>query len=143
VPKPTCINLTVNLVTRSSERQANPGFAERAQADGLAVADADAVVADASSFRVVDCPGCGGMMKPNIVYFAENVPKDRVAQAYSLVDDAEALLVAGSSLAVFSGYRFVRHAARRAASRSRSSTGDRPAVTTSRQSRSTAAARRS
>jgi NAD-dependent SIR2 family protein deacetylase len=53
------------------------------------------------------------MLKPDIVYFGESVPKERVTQAYSLVDDAEALLVAGSSLAVFSGYRFVRHAAAR------------------------------
>ena len=92
---------------------ANPGFADRVRAaEGLAVApDADAVVADTASFRIVDCPGCGGMLKPNIVYFGENVPKDRVQQAYSLVDHAEALLVAGSSLTVFSGYRFVRHAA--------------------------------
>ncbi|HZA10917.1 NAD-dependent protein deacetylase [Mycobacterium sp.] len=91
---------------------ANPGFAERA--DGSAVApDADAVVADTSSFRIVDCPCCGGMLKPNIVYFGENVPKDRVEHAYSLVDAADALLVAGSSLTVFSGYRFVRHAAAR------------------------------
>jgi len=53
------------------------------------------------------------MIKPNIVYFGENVPKDRVAQAYAVVDDADALLVAGSSLTVFSGFRFVRHAAAR------------------------------
>ena len=91
----------------------NPGFIERAEAvGGLAVApDADAVVADTTSFRYLDCPSCGGMLKPDIVYFGENVPKDVVAQAYSLVDQAEALLVAGSSLTVFSGYRFVRHAA--------------------------------
>ena len=56
---------------------------------------------------------CGGMLKPDIVYFGENVPKDIVAQAFSLVDEADALLVAGSSLTVFSGYRFVRHAAAR------------------------------
>jgi NAD-dependent SIR2 family protein deacetylase len=88
----------------------NPGF--DAAVDRLAVApDADAVVADTSSFRIVDCPSCGGMLKPDIVYFGENVPKQRVAQAYSLVDEADALLVAGSSLTVFSGYRFVRHAA--------------------------------
>ena len=93
----------------------NPGFIERAEAvGGLAVApDADAVVAETASFRYVDCPSCGGMLKPDIVYFGENVPKDRVAQAFSLVDDADALLVAGSSLTVFSGYRFVRHAAAR------------------------------
>lgn len=91
---------------------ANPGFAERAAAvGGIAVApDADAMVDDTASFRVIDCPRCGGMLKPDIVYFGESVPKDRVEQAYSLVDGADALLVAGSSLTVYSGYRFVRHA---------------------------------
>jgi NAD-dependent SIR2 family protein deacetylase len=91
----------------------NPGFLERAQAvGGLAVApDADAVIADTASFRYLDCPRCGGMLKPDIVYFGESVPKDVVTEAYSLVDGADALLVAGSSLTVFSGYRFVRHAA--------------------------------
>ncbi|BBZ71042.1 SIR2 family NAD-dependent protein deacylase [Mycobacterium paraseoulense] len=91
----------------------NPGFVERAEAvGGLAVApDADAVVADTTSFRYLDCPHCGGMLKPDIVYFGENVAKHIVDQAYSLVSEAEALLVAGSSLTVFSGYRFVRHAA--------------------------------
>jgi NAD-dependent SIR2 family protein deacetylase len=94
----------------------NPGFIERAEAiGGLAVApDADASIspaADTASFRYLDCLRCAGMLKPDIVYFGENVPKRIVAQAYSLVDEAEALLVAGSSLTVFSGYRFVRHAA--------------------------------
>lgn len=91
---------------------ANPGFTQRC--DALAVApDADAVVADTDSFTFVDCPACAGILKPDIVYFGESVPKEVVDQAYSLVDDAEALLVAGSSLTVFSGYRFVRHAAAR------------------------------
>jgi NAD-dependent SIR2 family protein deacetylase len=91
----------------------NPGFIARAEAiGGLAVApDADAVVADTASFRYLDCRRCGGMLKPDIVYFGENVPKDVVARACSLVEEAEALLVAGSSLTVFSGYRFVRQAA--------------------------------
>ncbi len=91
----------------------NPGFIERAEAvGGLAVApDADAVVTDTTSFRYLDCPRCGGILKPDIVYFGESVPKDIVAKAYSLVGQVEALLVAGSSLTVFSGYRFVRHAA--------------------------------
>jgi NAD-dependent SIR2 family protein deacetylase len=94
---------------------ANPGFIERAESvGGIAVApDADAVVADTASFRIVDCPRCGGMLKPDIVYFGENVPKDRVEQAYSLIDRSDALLVAGSSLTVYSGFRFVRHAAAR------------------------------
>jgi NAD-dependent SIR2 family protein deacetylase len=92
---------------------ANPGFVERAEAvGGIAVApDADAVVGDTTSFRIIDCLNCGGMLKPDIVYFGESVPKSRVEQAYSLVVDADALLIAGSSLTVYSGYRFVRHAA--------------------------------
>jgi NAD-dependent SIR2 family protein deacetylase len=93
----------------------NPGFIERAEAiGGLAVApDADAVVADTTSFRYLDCAHCAGMLKPDIVYFGESVPKETVAQAFSLVEQSDALLVAGSSLTVFSGYRFVRHAAAR------------------------------
>jgi len=51
------------------------------------------------------------MLKPDIVYFGETVPAERVAAAYALVDDGDALLVAGSSLTVQSGLRFVRHAA--------------------------------
>ncbi|ORB66039.1 NAD-dependent protein deacetylase [Mycolicibacterium tusciae] len=91
---------------------ANPGFLERAEAvGGIAVApDADAVVGDTATFTIVDCPRCDGMLKPDIVYFGENVPKERVEQAYSLVEEADALLVAGSSLTVYSGFRFVRHA---------------------------------
>ena len=90
----------------------NPGFVERAEkVGGIAVApDADAMVTETEWFRYVDCPRCGGMLKPDIVYFGESVPKERVAQAYSLVDAADALLVAESSLTVFSGLRFVRHA---------------------------------
>ena len=80
----------------------------------MAVApDADAVVADTASFTFIDCPACDGMLKPNIVYFGESVAKEVVDQAYSLVESCDVLLVAGSSLTVFSGYRFVRHAAAR------------------------------
>ncbi|MGD9622455.1 MAG: NAD-dependent protein deacetylase [Mycolicibacterium sp.] len=94
---------------------ANPGFLDRARSVGsIAVApDADAVVADTDHFHVVDCPACGGMLKPDIVYFGESVPATRVQEAYSMIDDADTLLVAGSSLTVYSGYRFVRYAAAR------------------------------
>lgn len=51
------------------------------------------------------------MLKPDIVYFGETVPRERVERAYALVDAGDALLVAGSSLTVQSGLRFVRHAA--------------------------------
>lgn len=95
----------------------NPGFLERATRSGLVemAPDADATVEDLtliSSFVVAACPGCGGTLKPDFVYFGENVPKDRVEAAYAMVDDAGALLVAGSSLTVMSGLRFVRHAAK-------------------------------
>jgi len=92
---------------------ANPGFTERAEkVGGLAVApDADAVVTDTDFFVFIDCPACAGMLKPDIVYFGESVSKPVVDQSYSLVEGAEALLIAGSSLTVFSGYRYVRHAA--------------------------------
>src|SRR5918998_946181 len=53
---------------------------------------------------------CGGALKPDVVFFGENVPRERVARAYTMVDAAAALLVAGSSLTVMSGLRFVRHA---------------------------------
>ncbi len=113
-----CLNCgyTMTRAALAEELDAlNPGFTERVAAiGGLAVApDADAVVADTASFHYLDCPACGGMLKPDIVYFGESVPKDVVQQAFSLVEDADALLVAGSSLTVFSGYRFVRHAAAR------------------------------
>ncbi len=92
---------------------ANPGFLERAESvGGIAVApDADAVVRRRILSPSWTARPAGACLKPDIVYFGESVPKDRVEQAYSMVQDAEALLVAGSSLTVYSGYRFVRHAA--------------------------------
>lgn len=97
----------------------NPGFVERVGlvADLEIAPDADAVVEQTAGFRVQACwqPGpagtCGGVLKPDIVYFGEQVPRERVARAYAMVDAADALLVAGSSLTVHSGRRFVRHAA--------------------------------
>jgi NAD-dependent SIR2 family protein deacetylase len=76
--------------------------------------DGDAVVADdqAESFAVADCESCGGVLKPDVVFFGENVPRARVEQCYALTERARTLLVLGSSLTVMSGYRFVRHAAK-------------------------------
>ncbi|MPY09261.1 NAD-dependent protein deacetylase [Arthrobacter bussei] len=88
----------------------NPGYLERESDAGDVAPDADADVDDTGDFVMAPCPVCGGMLKPDFVYFGENVPKDRVAEAYALVDGAEGLLVAGSSLTVMSGLRFVRHA---------------------------------
>ncbi|MBT2513879.1 NAD-dependent protein deacetylase [Arthrobacter sp. ISL-30] len=95
----------------------NPGFLDAALTAGLVeiAPDADATLEDPDLIRqfvMAVCPACGGTLKPDFVYFGESVPKDRVERAYSMVDDAEALLVAGSSLTVMSGLRFVRHAAK-------------------------------
>lgn len=90
----------------------NPGGLARAAEiapDGDAELDAGAERA----FVVPGCLRCGGVLKPDVVFFGENVPRERVAEAWRLFDEADALLVAGSSLAVYSGYRFVREAARR------------------------------
>ncbi len=90
----------------------NAGFVARIAGRGaLEVApDADVVVEDTTDFTMIDCPACGGILKPDIVYFGESVPKERVARAFGMVDDAGALLVLGTSLTVMSGLRFVRHA---------------------------------
>lgn len=74
--------------------------------------DGDADIADPDDFAVPACEVCGGVLKPDVVFFGESVPRPRVAECFALVDDADAVLVAGSSLAVMSGLRFVRHAAR-------------------------------
>ena len=82
--------------------------------EGLAAApDGDADVAVGREFRVVDCLQCRGPLKPDVVFFGENVPRARVERAHALVEEADLLLVVGSSLTVFSGYRFVRAASSR------------------------------
>jgi NAD-dependent SIR2 family protein deacetylase len=93
----------------------NPGWREE-HADLVLRPDGDVEVDDWAGFVVADCERCGGVLKPDVVFFGENVPKDRVARCYDAVealrDTGGALLVAGSSLAVMSGLRFVRRAAR-------------------------------
>lgn len=74
--------------------------------------DGDAVVDDWSHFRVAPCLNCGGILKPDVIFFGESVPKERVQSAYALVEESEVLLVAGSSLTVMSGLRFARHDAK-------------------------------
>jgi NAD-dependent SIR2 family protein deacetylase len=87
-------------------REANPHFAARATAinpDG----DADLGDGELAGFRTVDCLGCGGMLKPDVVFFGELVPRERVQASFTLVERSRLLLVLGSSLTVMSGRRFV------------------------------------
>lgn len=73
--------------------------------------DADLEHADYSGFEVPHCPRCGGMLKPDVVFFGENVPRERVDAAMRHLEQADAVLVVGSSLMVYSGFRFARMAA--------------------------------
>jgi NAD-dependent SIR2 family protein deacetylase len=93
--------------------QMNPGW-ESHVAEIAPDGDAELPEELARSFRVPVCPRCAGILKPNVVFFGENVPKTRVQQAWSMLAEAEALLVLGSSLTVFSGFRFVDRAAKEA-----------------------------
>ena len=95
---------------------ANPGFREEVSADVTAVRpDGDILLhrADVERFRYVACEECGGTLKPGVVMFGEQVPRERYVAARELVARCRALLVLGSSLAVGSGYRFVLDAHRR------------------------------
>jgi NAD-dependent SIR2 family protein deacetylase len=106
-----CGQRTSREVLARRLRAANPDWAARVTEIS---ADGDAVVADdqAELFEVVDCQDCGGLLKPDVVFFGENVPRPRVEECYALTRQASALVVLGSSLTVMSGYRFVRHAAK-------------------------------
>ncbi len=89
----------------------NPQFSRRVAAiapDG----DADLEAADFDRFRVPNCPRCGGMLKPDVTFYGETIPVVRTRRAEALVAAADAVLVIGSSLMVFSAYRLVRNAAR-------------------------------
>lgn len=92
-------------------RGANPHFdahVEHINPDG----DADLDDADLDSFVMISCPQCGaGPLKPDVVFFGENVPRARVEHCFTEVQASSALLVLGSSLTVMSGFRFARRAA--------------------------------
>jgi NAD-dependent SIR2 family protein deacetylase len=84
--------------------------------DAAAIApdgDADLPEEVVEGFRVPACASCGGVLKPKVVFFGESVARAIVDEAYHLLDRSRALLVLGTSLAVFSGYRFLRRAAER------------------------------
>ena len=72
--------------------------------------DADIQGVDLASFRVPSCSRCGGVLKPDVVFFGECVPRERVASALLALERADAMLVIGSSLMVYSGYRFCEQA---------------------------------
>jgi NAD-dependent SIR2 family protein deacetylase len=108
-----CMQCDHTLPRAELQRQllaSNPTWAEiegRVAPDG----DVDIEGRDYSQFIVPDCAHCGGILKPDVVFFGETVPRERVARAFEGVAQADALLVVGSSLMVYSGYRFAEAAA--------------------------------
>jgi NAD-dependent SIR2 family protein deacetylase len=73
--------------------------------------DGDVALEETAGFTVAGCLGCGGILKPDVVFFGENVPRPRADACFALVSAASSLVVLGSSLTVMSGFRYVRHAA--------------------------------
>jgi NAD-dependent deacetylase sirtuin 4 len=103
----SCGGISSRFALQRSLERLNPSASGR-QAEQAP--DGDAELEPAPDFRVPACE-CGGTLKPHVVFFGENVPRDRVERAFTLLRRSEGLLIAGTSLAVFSGYRFVREAA--------------------------------
>lgn len=85
----------------------NPTFATL-DALGAPDGDADLDGIDFGRFDIPPCDACGGLMKPDVVFFGEGVPPDRVQRVFDAVAAADAMLVVGSSLMVYSGFRFVK-----------------------------------
>jgi NAD-dependent SIR2 family protein deacetylase len=93
---------------------ANPDFDAKQIEASRAAPDGDAHLADDAyaAFKVPPCPACQGVLKPDVVFFGDNVPRERVSTAMQAVEDAAALLIVGSSLMVYSGFRFADRAHR-------------------------------
>jgi NAD-dependent SIR2 family protein deacetylase len=121
-----CLDCAAVLPRADLEREhtrLNPGFgtpgaagtarAAGDEADIRYAPDGDADLEDTGGFVVAPCPRCAGVLKPDVVFFGENVPPQRVSRCCAAVDGAGAVLVVGSSLTVMSGFRFVRQAAAR------------------------------
>jgi len=109
-----CAALTSRDALQARLLAANPGWLERTRRAEIAP-DGDADLPDdlVDGFTVVGCEACGGTMMPDVVFFGGSVPRATLDAAWAMFDRAEALLVIGSSLTVFSGFRFVRRAAER------------------------------
>jgi NAD-dependent SIR2 family protein deacetylase len=104
----TCGTRSSRESVQTAMAGANPGW--RASPTTAPDGDADIDAAAIESFNPPRCERCDGLIKPDVVFFGENVPGTRVAEAWDALASADALLVAGSSLMVYSGFRFVKRA---------------------------------
>ena len=102
-----CATLHARAAVQQQLAAENPDWAQL-RAGSAPDGDADLELVDFGAFRIPNCPHCGGMLKPDVVFFGENVPRERAHAAHTAMHAADALLVVGSSLMVYSGYRFAR-----------------------------------
>jgi NAD-dependent SIR2 family protein deacetylase len=103
----SCERRTPREAVQAELTRRNAAFAEltaRVAPDG----DADLDAADFASFAMPSCDACGGLLKPDVVFFGERVPQERVHAAFAALERSDAMLVVGSSLMVYSGYRFAK-----------------------------------
>ena len=110
-----CLDCSAEFARAAMQRmleEANPEFAH-APASAAPDGDADLELRAVDGFVVPACPSCGGVLKPDVVFFGDNVPRERVTAALAALDESDGMLVVGSSLMVYSGYRFCEHAERR------------------------------
>ena len=112
----SCRAVTPRSRAAGAADRAQPRLRRRGTPRSPTRPDGDVELDDTAGFVVPGCEACGGVLKPDVVFFGENVPPARVERCYAavdaLVDRDGALLVAGSSLTVMSGLRFVRRAAK-------------------------------
>ncbi len=107
-----CDQISPRAALQARLAELNPGWT-RKRAELAPDGDAELEGEVLRSFRVAACEACGGVLKPDVVFFGENCRREVVDEAWRLFDESEALLIVGSSLAVFSGYRFLRRAHQR------------------------------
>ena len=102
----TCGNKTNRQDLQEAIRKQNPHF--HASPD-IAAPDGDVLLSDdlIKDFKVPDCRNCGGVLKPDVVFFGDNVPRDRVKFVHERLKESDAVLALGSSLQVYSAYRFI------------------------------------
>jgi len=106
-----CEAITERAALQSELEVHNPQFM-RVNATMKPDGDAELSDVDYQRFEVVPCSACGGMLKPHVVFFGENVPAERVTRSMAALESSRSMLIIGTSLMVFSGLRFARAAAR-------------------------------
>ena len=108
----SCGNRTSRALLQQWLEDNNPRFAE---SNSLAGPDGDAAIelsngVRVSEFQIPECTRCGGIVKPDVVFYGDSVPPERVAEAFAVLQESDGLLVVGSSLMVYSSFRFCRRA---------------------------------